>query len=229
MQPEFTIPFAVPENMSDNSDTIECTKRKEVGTTATKRLRAAGSVPASLYGHGEDTISIALPAGKVDPLLEQGVQVIQLSGESDESALIKDVQWDALGIEILHLDLLRVKKGEKVEVSVAVELVGDAPGAKEGGIVNHNLHAINIECFVLRIPESFTVNISNLQIGESIGLDVIEVEEGMTILDPEDSIIVACEYPVEEPAEGEEAEQATSLEPEVIGKADDDEEKGEGE
>lgn len=215
--------------MSTKSDTIECTKRETVGTTSTKRLRAAGSVPASLYGHGEDTLSISLPAGTIDPLLEQGVQVIQLAGGLDESALIKDIQWDALGIEILHVDLLRVKKGEKVEVSVSVELVGDAPGANEGGIVNHHLHALNIECFVTKIPESFSVNISNLQLGESIGLEVIELPEGATILDPEDSVIVACEYPVAEEEEEDEAEAPTSLEPEVIGKDDDGEEEGEGE
>ncbi|MCR9120122.1 MAG: 50S ribosomal protein L25 [bacterium] len=210
------------------ADIIECSKREGAGTTIAKRLRAAGSVPAILYGHGEESLPIAIPSGRIDPLIESGVQVVEFSGDLSESALIKAIQWDALGMNILHVDFLRVRKGEKVEVTVAIELVGDAQGANDGGIINHILHAVNIECFVTKIPESFSVNISSLGLGEAIAVDALDLPEGAVVLDPADSVIVQCEYQAAESEEGEEG-AAGGIEPEVIGRSEDDEAKGDGE
>ena len=95
-------------------------KRTETGKRRMKRLRLSGKIPAVLYGHGQEVVSLAVPTDQITTAIRHGSHLVDLGGELSESALIKDVVWDTFGLEVLHVDLARVDKTEVVEVTVAV-------------------------------------------------------------------------------------------------------------
>ena len=101
-----------------------------------KRLRQTGKIPAVLYGHGEGTVMLTASEKEINKMIDAGSHIIDLAGEVSGTALVKEVQWDALGSNVLHLDLARVDANEKVEVTLQVVLHGEAPGVKDGGVVS---------------------------------------------------------------------------------------------
>lgn len=127
--------------------------RTEHGKRRMRRLRKAGKTPAVLYGHGMESISLAVPTHELEAIIRHGSRVLKLKGAVNEQAVIREVQWDTYGLEILHVDFLRVHEHEMVEVKVPVELRGEAPGVKEGGILEQLVHEIKILCDVNLIPE----------------------------------------------------------------------------
>jgi len=198
-------------------------KRNERGTARARRMRNAGKLPAILYGGGGESVSLTLQAEDVFKAIREGDRIFDLRGELNEKAIIREFQWDPFGAEVLHVDLVRVKAGEKIEVTVAVELRGDAPGSREGGVLNQHIHEVDIQTIPSAIPEKLQVNINELQMGETLSVAAIEdlPEEATLLTDPE-TILVECMFPIEEPEE-EEAE-AAAPEPEVIGRPEDEEE-----
>ncbi len=188
--------------------------RETRGTRRSRRLRDSGKIPAVLYGHKQETVWLTLPAEQLDAALRHGARLVQLSGAVSEQAFIRELQWDTWGKQILHVDLARISAHEKVEVTVPVELRGVAPGVKEGGIIEHQLHEVEIECEATEIPERLAVNINHLGLNESITAGQIELPPTARLLIDADSVVVQCVVPteapeVEEPAAGE-------AEPEVI-------------
>ena len=125
---------------------------------------------------------------------------------------------------MLHVDLARVFEHEKVEVQISLELRGEAPGMKEGGVVEQLVHQVNLECEVTLIPDKLLININHLKLGESITMADLELPERAALLDDSEAVVVHCVQPVAE-VEEEEAE-AEGVEPEVIGRK---EEEGEEE
>src|SRR5690606_21134209 len=109
------------------TEVFNVTKRDESGRQANKRLRRNGHIPAVLYGHGEASVSLAVKRDEVAAALRHSGKVVDLRGEVTESALIREVQWDAFGIEVLHVDLVRVSAGETVDVTISLQLRGEAP------------------------------------------------------------------------------------------------------
>ena len=206
-----------------SSEQLTTEKRDQTGTSATRRLRKAGKVPAVLYGHGGEAVSLAVPADQVASVIRHGSKLLELGGTVSEKAFLKEVQWDPLGASVLHLDLARVVAGEKVEVTVTVELRGVAPGISEGGIVDHQVHEVSLECPVTHIPNTLEVNVNSLQLGDSITATELELPEDSTLLLSEDTIIVQCREPAEEDESEDDAVGGPS-EPEIVGrKAEDDE------
>src|SRR5229473_3058432 len=133
------------------------------GKQAARRLRRTGKVPAVVYGHKEETLSVALPLEEVEKAIRRGVRVVDLkAGGKEEKALIRDVQWDHLGKELLHVDFARIAVDERVTISVPLELKGTAPGVTGGGVLDQPLHSLHVECLAIAIPESIRVNISEL-------------------------------------------------------------------
>ncbi len=199
------------------TDVLHVAIRKELGTGRVRRLRRRGQTPAILYGHGEQNVNLAIPTAEVNAALRHGRKLVDLDGEVREKALIRAVQWDAYGSEVLHLDLARVSEAERVEVTVAMELKGEAPGAKEGGIVEHHLFDVEIRCPAGEIPDRLVASIRNLHLGQSITLAEVPLPPHVTLLTPTDSLVVSCysQAPVEEV---EEAAAAGPAEPEVIGR-----------
>ena len=118
------------------ADTLVAQKRETRGSRHSRRLRAAGSIPAILYGHGSGNDQFKPSMVRI--LLRRfrhGTRLVELSGDVSENALIREIQWDTFGTEILHVDFTRVSADERIEVLVAVELRGEAPGTKVGGVV----------------------------------------------------------------------------------------------
>lgn len=192
--------------------------RTDVGTSRMRRLRAAGKVPAVLYGHGEASVSLEVAPKEVWAAVRHGGKLVELKGDVSESALIRAVQWDTYGKEMLHIDLMRVSATELVKTTVAIELKGTAIGQTDGGVVQFILHEVEIECPAASIPDKLIVNINELRLGKVIHAAEIKLPSGAKLAGHGEAIVVQCMTPhdqAEAPAAGE---IAGSVEPEVIGK-----------
>jgi large subunit ribosomal protein L25 len=189
--------------------------RPSRGTREARRMRRNGQVPAVLYGHGEAAVSLVVGQDDLATVLRHHSRLVDLKGGVNESALIRALQWDTFGLEVLHVDFARVSADERIEVQVSIELRGTAPGANEGGVIEHLLHEVTIECLATAIPDRLQVKINALNKGEHITVGQLEVPEGVKVLaDPED-IVVQC---VEAADEAQPELHAESAEPEVIGR-----------
>jgi large subunit ribosomal protein L25 len=209
------------------AELLHVQKRDAIGKRNNVRLRRAGRLPAVLYGHGEEAVSLTLAADEFESSLRHGAKVVDLDGDASGKALLQDVQWDTFFQQVLHVDLLRVRAGERVTIDVPVELRGEAPGAREGGIIEQIIHSLEIEVALDVIPDKLHLNINHLEIdGELTAKDIKDLPEGAKILSDEDAVIVHC---VMRAAEEEEApaEEAAAAEPEVIGKGKEEEDEGE--
>jgi large subunit ribosomal protein L25 len=208
------------------SDTLRVEVRESRGKRHARRLRQSGAIPAVLYGHGEANLSLSIPHDQVKAAVRHGARVVDLSGAVSEKAFIRDLQWDTFGLEVLHIDLARVSADEKVEVEVTVELRGEAPGAKEGGVVTQFLHQVTVESLVTAIPEKLSLRINALALNQSLTAANIELPPGTVLVTPEDTVVVQCLVPKEE----EEAAplSAEGAEPELIGRKPGEEEAEEG-
>lgn len=188
--------------------------RESRGKRKARRMRNAGHVPAVLYGHGEANLSLSIPLDQVKSAVRHGARVVDLDGAVKEKAFIRDLQWDTFGLDVLHLDLTRVSADEKVEVEVVVELRGEAPGVKGGGVLNQVLHHVDVECLVTAIPEKLTLRINSLGLDQSLTAANIELPAGTTLLTPGETVVVHCAMPREESAEA--ALPSEGAEPELI-------------
>lgn len=206
------------------SDTLVVTKREKLGTAQTRRLRLTGQVPAILYGHGEASAPLAVPADQLKAVIKHGGKLVKLSGEITETALLREVQWDTYSKDIIHVDLIRVNEKELVETTVAVELKGTAPGLTEGGVLQFVLHELHIECPAISIPEKLFANINDLHLGKSIHASDIQLPEGAKLTSDPHLVVVSCVAPHKE-EDGEGAEG--TVEPELIRKEKTDEEAAE--
>jgi large subunit ribosomal protein L25 len=198
-------------------------QRQEHGSRSARKLRQSGLIPAVIYGHKEATVALSLSNDELSKAIRRGVRLVDVKqGGKLEKALIREVQWDALGVDILHVDFARVSIDERIEVEVRVELRGTAPGVTAGGVLNQPLHTLKIECLAISIPESIRANIAGLQLEQAIHVKDLTVPEGVKVLNDPDAIVVQCAPKVVEEvaapgvaAPGIAAEQA---EPEVIGR-----------
>jgi len=195
------------------------------GKRNARRMRRAGNVPAVLYGHGEAVVSLVVPTDQVKAAIRHGARVVELQGDVKETAFVRELQWDTFGMEVLHLDLTRVSADDRVQVEVHIELRGEAPGTREGGVVTHLLHQVEVECPVTAIPEKILVSIRELKLGDVISAGDIELPQGVTLTSTPDAVVVQCLLPLEQ--EEPEAAVAGALEPEVIGRKAEGEEEEE--
>ena len=198
------------------TEVLDVKIRDQVGTRGAKRVRKAGNIPAVLYGHGSENVNLAVPAEQLEAALRHGSQLVELRGDVQDTALIREVQWDTFGMRVLHLDFVRVSAQERVEVTVSLELRGEAPGAKEGGMVEQVAHEIEIECPASAIPDKIGVRVHELTLGGTIKMSDVPLPEDWRLLSDPDEIVVHCVAPAEAPEEA--AEAAEAGEPEVIGR-----------
>ena len=209
------------------TEQLQIEKRTTRGKRQAKRQRAAGRVPAVLYGHGEEVVGLSVEAAALGAAIRHGARLVELSGALKESALVRAVQWDTFGTEVLHVDFTRVSADERIEVSIAVDLKGIAPGTKQGGVVQHLVHEVVIECPAGVIPDKLHLSINHLELGQSLLTSAIELPAGAKLISADDAVVVQCELPVE--VEETEAGAGTTAEPELIGRkpAEGEEEKEE--
>ena len=207
--------------------------RSEAGKGAARRLRASGRVPAVLYGHGAKPEHLSVDARQFGQALrtDAGVNVlISLEvGRKQHLALAKEIQRHPVRGNLIHVDFIQVRRGEKVHVQVPVHLVGEAPGVREGGIADQDLYQLNVEAEVTAVPEAVEADVSGLGIGDVVRVGDLKAPEGAVILDDPEAPVVSVVAPTVEP-EPEEAEEAEEGEAAAEGaEAATAEEAGEGE
>lgn len=187
--------------------------RPAVGGRASMKLRKQGLIPAVIYGHKEETVHVAVNAVE----LERAIRVLHartfrltVNGKED-TVLIKELQWDHLGSEMLHVDFERRSLTERVNVVIPIEL-RNSPKATGGGVIDQPLHALHVECDFGNIPEAVRVDILNLTIGHPIHVSDLKLPDGVVATDAPEAVVVQLKIPGAEP----EPTEATSNEPEVL-------------
>lgn len=210
---------------------LNAQKREEIASSSMKSSRRKGSIPGVFYRRDVPTIPIYVKDVALKPFIytsEVNIINLKIEGLKDAySCILKDVQFDPVSDIPIHFDLLGISENEKIKLEVPITLIGSPAGVKEGGILQHSIHKVDVECFPRNIPSNIEVNIENLNIGDSIHIEDIEVKD-FEILDSPDTTIVAVVPPTVEkveapPVEGEEgaevpAEGEEAAEPEVISK-----------
>lgn len=198
------------------AEQLKVETRTTRGKRHAKRQRAAGRVPAVLYGHGEAVIGLSVEASALAMAIRHGARLVELSGALSESALVRAVQWDTFGTEVLHVDFTRVSADERIEVTITVDLKGTAPGLKQGGVVQHLVHEVEIECPAGAIPDKLLLSVNQLELGQSLLASAIELPPGAKLISAADAVVVQCELPQD--VEEQETGAAGVAEPEVIGR-----------
>lgn len=190
--------------------------RTEQGSAACRRLRWEGLVPGNVYGHAAETTSVKVARDVITAIVKGGSKVVDLevSGKQDK-ALIREVQWDAFGEHITHFDLMRVDPNERVTLHVPIVLKGTAPGALSGGVLEQPLHSVTLDCLAYLIPDTITVRIGSLGMGQAIHVKDLEMPESAHCQTPADAIVV---HVVEVKTKEILPTEAGGAEPEVIGK-----------
>jgi large subunit ribosomal protein L25 len=211
---------------------MEAQPRQGRGSHKAERLRRQGLVPAVVYGHKEATVPVAVSNEELHRAIRQGARVLDLkAGGKTEKVLIRELQWDHLGHEILHVDFARISADERIHVTVPIELRGTAPGttaAAGGGVLDQPLHTLPIECLAVNIPPSIRVNIGELQVGQSIHVKDLQLPEGVQVLADPEAIVVHVKPPAAEPEPTAAVPAAEIAEPERIGRQKPAEEEEEG-
>ena len=206
--------------------------RSEAGKGAARRLRASGRVPAVLYGHGTKPQHLSVDARQFGQALrtDAGTNVlISLEvGRDQHLALAKEIQRHPVRGNLIHVDFIQVRRGEKVHVQVSVRLVGESPGVREGGIADQDLYQLNVEAEVTAVPEAIEADVSGLGIGDVLRVGDLKAPGGAVILeDPEAAVVsvvaptVEAEPEAEEPEEGEVAETGEAAVAEGDGEGED--------
>jgi large subunit ribosomal protein L25 len=226
--------------MATSRPSVEVKPRDQFGSRVTRRLRKTGQVPGIVYGTPEGAnIAFAAEARELRRVLVGAGALIDLKVDGDaRPVIVKDMQFHPVRGELMHIDFVQVRLDEKIQTTVAVHIEGadDAPGVKEGGVLEQATHQLNIEALPTAIPDQITVDASGLGMAETMHLSALTPPEGVEFLDdPEETIIASIVIPTEEPAEpgleeeaavvGEEAaaeagaEGATGAEAEAAGEA----------
>lgn len=199
--------------------------RPELGSRANKRLRDAGMLPGVIYGHKEAVVPVTLPKKEVVGHLNHGTHLFELGLDGkNETVLVKEVQYDHLGMEVLHVDFARVSLDEEVEVTVPLELKGEPKGEKDGGVLQQIVNELELRCKVTDIPDIIRHDVTEMGLDDVVHIKDLKLPAGVTCLQDEDLIVAQVKEVKEEEAaavaEGE-------AEPEVIGKKEEEGAAGE--
>jgi large subunit ribosomal protein L25 len=204
--------------MSAQSAQIAAKNRKELGSRANRRLREAGLLPGVIYGHKEAIVPVTLPRKEVVGYLNRGAHLFDLNLEGkSEKVLVKEVQYDHLGIEVIHVDFARVSLDEKVKVTVPLELRGTPKGEADGGVLHQIMNELSIECLVTDIPDAIRYNISEMKLNDVLHIKELKLPDGVKVLQDEDQIVATVKE-VLEVVTTPVAEEGAAAEPEVIGR-----------
>src|SRR5271154_3564199 len=207
--------------MADTTTKLNVSSRDAAGSRAARRLRRSGRVPGGLYGGGGESVGFDADARELRLALASSGAVLDLSvdGQKPTPVVLKEAQRDPVRGQTVHVDLLRVSLDEEIHAVVPLELLGidDAPGVKEGGILEQITRELNVQALPTAIPESIVHEVGELQIGETIGLDAIAMPDGVTLLDDVEDAVVATLSPPKLQAEVEEEIEA---ETELVGEGE---------
>lgn len=179
--------------MSNDVPTLGANKRDALGSRKVSALRDEGRLPAQVYGHAKGNVNLSLNTHEVTNLLRTRPSMIALDidGES-QTVLIKDVQFDTFGQNILHIDFMRVDPDEMVEVSVALDVFGTPKGADDGGRLEILRNIVHMKVRADRIPGEIQLNASPLKVGDTITFSDIPLPEGAELLENPNGLVVSC-------------------------------------
>jgi len=201
------------------STAINASPREETGKTA-RRLYPKGLIPAVLYGPSMETRLLSLPRFEFERFMQQhagspGLVQLNIDGESKPvNAMVRQVQRASLKGHVLHVDFLAIRLDRPVQATVALHFVGEAPAAREGGIILHEIREVTLEALPANLPDFLEVDMSGLTSASTMTVGDIVVPKGVTILDDPDGVI--CSVTTKGGAPAEEGE-VTVTEPEVVG------------
>lgn len=207
---------------------LNATSREELGKQASKRLRRLGSIPAVVYKKGKETLPVKVESKELFHVLhtsagENVIITLKVKGGAKESkpvksktVIIKEIQYEPIKGDILHLDLNEISLTEKITVNVPIEVKGEPQGVKaDGGVFDHPTKELQVECLPTDIPERIEVHVEELKIGDSIRVKDLVVPADVKVLtDPELTVLSVMPPHVEKPAE--EVAEEEIAEPEVI-------------
>ena len=191
--------------------------REKTGSGHAVKVRKQGRIPAVVYGHKEKTVAISLDARNLVEELYHGHRVMDVQiGKKQQKMIIKDLQYDHLGRDIIHVDLMRVDITETIRVTVPIELKGVARGTHEGGVIEVHTNQLEIECKVTEIPKSIVVGVKEIGIGDTLHASDVELPGGTKLVSALSTLLVTCSL-VAAAKSTEELEAEMPAAPEVIG------------
>lgn len=199
--------------------TVKAEVRQSRGSNDSRRLRNSGKVPVAVYGGGEKSVSAVAELSRLAAILrsDSGVNTIfslDIEGVGVNDVIFHDRQVDPLKGHLMHADLRRIGKDEKLELTVPIHFVGEPEDMEEGGILSQNLREIKVLCIPSKIPDFIEVDVSSLKSGESIHISDIKVEEGVEIQEAPETVVASIIVVKEEELEPAIEEAA---EPELVG------------
>ena len=191
--------------------------REHTGSKAVRKVRQQGRIPAIVYGHKQQPVAISLDQHDFVEGLHHGHRLIDVQvGRKKEKMLVKEVQYDYLGRNIIHVDLMRVDMSETIKVTVPIELKGIAAGTHESGIIEEHVDRLEIESKVTDIPKTLVVSVKDVRVGDALHASDIELPDGVKLVSPPQTLLVTCHL-VAAAKTAEEAEEEMPTAPEVIG------------
>ena len=200
--------------MATTTTKLSVSGREAGGSREARRLRRTGRVPGVIYGGGDDPVTFDVDARELRLALAASGAVIEVSVDGGKATpvVLKEAQRDVVRGDTVHLDLLRVRLDQAIHAVVPLELLGteDAPGAREGGVLEQPTRELNIEALPTNIPESIQHDVSEMQINDTITLEAVTVPSGVTLLDDPETVIATLTPPRLQ-AELEEIEAETEL------------------
>ena len=204
-------------------------KRVLQGSANSRRLRKAGSLPGVIYCEGKEAKAIQLDTHAFEQVLhhhssESVLVEISVEGADDITVLVQDVQHHPVSNDLLHVDLFKVDADKPIQVEIPVEVVGESAGVKVGGSLDIVMHAIEVECLPGDLVESIEVDVSDLEIGDSLSLSQVKLSSKLKSLGDEEAIVLSVTAPRVEEEEAEGVEGDAGAEPEVINEKKADEE-----
>jgi large subunit ribosomal protein L25 len=202
--------------MAQTTTKLEVSSRAAGGSRAVRRLRRSGRVPGVLYGGGGDSIAFDADARELRLALARSGAVLDLSVDGGKATpvVLKETQRDPVRGETVHVDLLRVRLDQAIHAIVPIELTGteDAPGVKEGGVLEQITREVNVEALPTAIPESIVYDVGEMQINDTLLLGALAVPDGVTLLDDlEETVVVTLSPPRLQTEAEEEIESETEL------------------
>jgi large subunit ribosomal protein L25 len=204
--------------MANTTTKLDVTSRAAAGSRAARRLRRSGRVPGVLYGGGSEPLGFDADARELRMALAGSGAVLDLSidGQKPTPVVLKEAQRHPVRGETVHVDLLRVNLNEAISAVVPLELhdIDDAPGVKEGGVLEQITRELNVEALPTAIPESIVHNVGAMQIGETILLGALQAPDGVTLLDDLEETVIATLSP---PRLQSETAEEIEAETEVVG------------
>ncbi len=173
-------------------------RREGTGKGVARKLRAAGRVPAVVYGQGMESTPVSVDSQELYHVLRAGGANVLLDLVVDGKgllALAKDVQRDHIRGRFVHVDFLAVSRTEKITIQVPVQVVGESLGVKAGGVLEHHLWEVQVECLPGDVPESIEADITQLAVGDSLKVGDLAAPPGVTVLSPQDELVLAVVPP----------------------------------